>query len=164
VVRTCGLIVAAVAAAVVVAAAAAQIKTHHETRAAAPPRGLSVYGETLWNLEALLHDTFGTKRKPMRVCLRWRDDAFVSGSSCGALNQYGYWQDTFVGARHSRFKLVRRANPPAIGNVGIVTVNGLYVSCDVPGWGALAGAGSRTRRWLVVVHGWAMTPFMCVGQ
>jgi hypothetical protein len=52
-----------------------------------------------------------------------------------------------------------------MGNVSVVTAKGLYVSCgSFPGWGALAREGSRTRRWLVVVHGWAMTPFVCLGQ
>jgi hypothetical protein len=125
-----------------------------------PPAGLTVYGQTLWNLEALLHDTFGNKS----TCLRWRDYAFVS-TTCGDLAHYGYWKNVFVGARHSRFKLVRLARPPAMGNVWVVTMKGRYVSCgSLPGWGALAGEGSRTRRWLVAVHGWAMTPFVCLGQ
>ena len=155
------LITAAVAAAVAVTAASGQINVHRGSEANPPPRKpLSVYGQTLWNLEALLHDTFGKKT----TCLRWRDYAFIS-ASCGDLAHYGYWQDIFVGARHSRFKLVRRAHPPAMGNVRVITVNGLYVSCGtLPGWGSLAHEGSRTVRWLVAVHGWAMTPFMCLGQ
>ena len=119
-----------------------------------------MYGNTVWNLEALLHDTFGNKT----VCLRWRDYNFVS-ATCGDLADYGYWQDMFVGARHSTFKLVHLSHPPAMGNVGLVRVKGLYVSCGtLPGWGSLAHTGSKTVRWLVVVHGWAMTPFMCLGQ
>jgi len=150
---------AATAAAVAVTAASEQIRTEQQ-KDSGPPAGLSVYGQTLWNLEALLHDTFGEKT----TCLRWRDYAFVS-RSCGDLAHYGYWQDVFVRAQHSRFKLVRLARPPAMGNVLVVTVNGLYVSCgDLPGWGALAHDGSRTHRWLVAVHGWAMTPFVCLGQ
>jgi hypothetical protein len=125
-----------------------------------PPPGLTVYGQTLWNLDALLHDTFGSKT----TCIRWRDYAFVS-RTCGDLARYGYWNSAFTQARGSRFKLVRLAHPPALGNVIVVTVNGRYVSCGrFPGWGALAHFGSRTRRWLVAVHGWALTPFMCLGQ
>ena len=71
----------------------------------------------------------------------------------------------FVGARHSTFKLVHLSHPPAMGNVALVRVKGLYVSCGtLPGWGSLTHTGSKTVRWLVVVHGWAMTPFMCMGQ
>ena len=130
-----------------------------ESVASGPPTSLFVYGQTLWNVEALSHDTFGNKT----TCLRWRDYAFVS-ATCGDLASYGYWTNIFEGANHSRFRLVRLAHPPAMGNVGVVTIKGLYVSCrSFPGWGVHAHEGSRTRRWLVVLHGFAMTPFICLG-
>jgi hypothetical protein len=158
--RSSLLIAASIAAAVFATAAAAQIDTYGQRQAVSPPSGLSIYGRTLWNLEALLHDTFGKKTS----CIRWRDYAFVS-ASCGDLAHYGYWQDIFGDAHDSRFKLIHLAHAPMMGNAAVVTVKGLYVSCgNSPGWGALAHAGSRTRRWLVVVHGWAMTPFICLGE
>jgi hypothetical protein len=151
---------AAVAMAVGLSAAFAGVNVRQGGTASRPPAGLTVYGQTLWNVEALLHDTFGNKT----VCLRLRDYAFVS-ASCGDLADYGYWENMFVGARHSMFKLARLAHPPAMGNVGVVTVKGLYVSCgSFAGWGVHAREGSRTRRWLVVLHGLAMTPFICLGQ
>jgi hypothetical protein len=133
----------------------------HDAGSAGPPPRLTVYGQTLWNLEALLHDTFGNKRS----CLRLRDYAFVS-ATCGDLAHYGYWKNIFVGAGHSRFKLVRLARPPAMGNVAVITVKGLYVSCGrfPVAFAPLANQGSHTRRWLVALHGWAMTPFTCLGQ
>jgi len=67
-----------------------------------PPRGLTIYGQTLWNLEALLHDTFGKDT----VCLRLRDDAFVS-ATCGDFGHYGYWKNMFVG----RSPLALQARP-----------------------------------------------------
>ena len=120
---------------------------------------LSIYGQTLWNLEALLHDTYGKKT----VCLRLRDDAFVS-ATCGDLAHYGYWKNIFVGASHSRFRLVHRSRPPALGNVVPITVKGLYVSCgNFPvAFASLAGPGNRNHRWLVLLHGWAMLPFTCL--
>ncbi len=126
-----------------------------------PPPGLTVYGQTLWNLEALLHDTFGNET----TCLRLRDYTFVS-ATCGDLADYGYWKNIFVGARHSRFKLVRLTHPPAMGNVAVITVKGLYVSCGrfPVAFAPLVHEGSRTRRWLVVLHGWALMPFTCLGQ
>jgi hypothetical protein len=129
------------------------------TSVSGPPPRLTVYAQTLWNLEALLHDTFANKT----TCLRLRDYSFVS-ATCGDLADYGYWKTMFVGARHSHFKLVRLARPPALGNVRVVRVKGLYVSCgSFPvGFAPLAHEGSRTRRWLVVLHGWAMTPFTCL--
>jgi hypothetical protein len=122
-----------------------------------PPAGLTVYGRTLWNLEALLHDTYGTRT----TCLRLRDQAFVS-ATCGDLARYGYWNDVFVAARHSRFRLVRRTQAPALGNVWPVTVKGLYVSCGAfPDAFPLPGDQNRRRTWLVVLHGWALEPFTC---
>lgn len=124
-----------------------------------PPRGLTIYGQTLWNLEALLRDTFGKDT----VCLRLRDDAFVS-ATCGDFGHYGYWKNMFVGARHSRFKLVRRAHAPALGNVVPVRVRGLYVFCgNFPvAFAPLAEPGKRSDRWLVLLHGSAMLPFTCL--
>jgi hypothetical protein len=154
------LTVGAVCAAIISVAAAPGQAHDRNLQATSGPPSLSVYGQTLWNVEALLHDTYGGKR----TCLRLRDDAFVSGT-CGDLAEYGYWQDIFPHARHSRFKLVHLASAPAMGNARLVTLKDRYVFCGMfPGWGALAHEGSRTRRWLVVVHGWAMTPFMCLGQ
>ena len=158
--RSTVLIIAAVTATVGLSAASGARAVHDATGVSAPQPRLTVYGQTLWNLAALLHDTFGKRT----MCLRLRDYAFVS-ATCGDLAHYGYWKNIFVGARHSRFKLVRLARPPALGNVGVVTVKGRYVSCGrFPVAFPLAGEGSRTRRWLVVLHGWAMTPFTCLGQ
>ena len=161
--RKCAIVVLSIAAAVAtlgLSISSGRASVAERSALSGPPPGLTVYGQTLWNLEALLHDTFGNET----TCLRWRDYAFLS-TTCGDLAHYGYWKNMFVGAQHSRFKLVPLAHPPAMGNVWIVSVKGLYVSCgSFPGWGALAHEGSRTRRWLVVVHGWAMAPFVCLGQ
>ena len=156
----CALLCTIAAAAAVGLSAAVGGTDVREARAAStPPAGLSVYGRTLWNLEALLHDTFGNKT----ACLRLQGYAFVS-ATCGDLAHYGYWKTVFVGARHSRFKLVRLARPPALGNAAVITVNGLYVACGrfPVAFAPLTQEGSKTRRWLVVLHGWAMTPFTCV--
>jgi len=150
---------AVVVATVGLFAASGRLGVHESTAASGPSRGLTVYGQTLWNVEALLHDTFGNKT----TCLRRRDYAFVS-RTCGDLADYGYWKNIFVGARHSRFKLVRLAHPPAMGNVAVITINGRYVSCGRFPTAFAPLAGSRTRKWLVVLHGWAMTPFTCLGQ
>jgi hypothetical protein len=153
--------VAAVAAAVGLFAAFGRAASTNARAQRVPPAGLTVYGQTLWNLEALLHDTFGAKP----TCLRLRDYAFVS-ASCGDLADYGYWKTIFVGARDSRFRLVRPRHPPALGNVRPITIKGRYVFCGrfPVAFPPLAHSGSRTRRWLVALHGWAMTPFTCLGQ
>jgi hypothetical protein len=152
------VLAAAMVVGVVLMASGASARLTRES--GGPPPGLTVYGQTLWNLEALLHDTFGSKT----ACLRLRDWNFVS-ATCGDLADYGYWKNVFVGAKHSRFKLVRLAHPPALGNVALIRVNGLYVLCgSFPiAFAPLAHEGSRTHRWLVVLHGWKMTPFTCLG-
>jgi hypothetical protein len=159
--RKCAIVVLSIAA----AAALGLLASHGRASIAernglnGPPPGLTVYGQTLWNLEALLHDTFGNKQS----CLRLRDYAFVS-ATCGDLGRYGYWKSIFVGAQHSRFKLVPLAHPPVLGNVAPITVGGLYVSCGrfPVAFAPPAHEGSKTHRWLVVLHGWAMTPFTCL--
>jgi hypothetical protein len=159
--------IAAMAAALVISGPPGRASVSEGSAASGAPAGLTVYGQTLWNLEALLRDTFGNLQDPLgspTVCLRLRDFAFVS-ATCGTLADYGYWKPIFVCARHSRFKLVRRAQTLDLGNVRVITVNGRYVSCgDFPvAFAPLAGEGSRTHRWLVVLHGWALTPFTCLG-
>jgi hypothetical protein len=157
----CAIVVLSIAAAAALGLSASHGRASiaERNRLSGPPPRLTVYGQTLWNLEALLHDTFGDRT----ACLRLRDYAFVS-ASCGDLARYGYWKKIFVGAQHSRFKLVRLAHPPALGNVALITVRGLYVSCGrfPVAFAPLAHEGSKTRRWLVVLHGWAMTPFTCL--
>jgi hypothetical protein len=122
-----------------------------------PPRELTVYGRTLWNVEALLHDTFGKAT----ACLRLRDYQFVS-ATCGDLADYGYWKNIFVGARHSHFKLVHRSRAPALGNVVPIRVKGLYVFCGkFPVAFAPIAHPAPHGRWLVLLHGWANLPFTC---
>ena len=124
--------------------------------AVAPSRahGLTTYGRTVWNLDALLHNTFGSRQ----VCLDLRTYSF--GSTCGSFAVDGYWQYTFASARHSRFKLVRRKSPPALGNVQPLRVRGLYVFCgNFPSVGYYPYRS--TRKWLVLQHGSADLPLTC---
>jgi hypothetical protein len=153
------LSIAAAAVALGLSASSGRASFAERSALSVPPPSLTVYGQTLWNLEALLHDTFGNKT----TCLRLRDYSFVS-ATCGDLVHYGYWKNTFVGAQHSRFRLVRLAHPPALGNVAVITVRGLYVSCGrfPVAFAPLAHEGSKARRCLAVLHGWAMTPFTCL--
>jgi hypothetical protein len=67
---------------------------------------------------------------------------------------------------NSRFRLVRLRHRPALGNIATITINGRYVFCGrfPVAFGPLAHAGRRTRRWLVALHGWAMTPLTCLAE
>jgi hypothetical protein len=122
---------------------------------------LTVYGQTLWNLEALLHDTFGSSA----TCLRLRDYK-LRVSDVRRSSQLPLLEEHVRRRSELSFKLVRRAHQPGMGNTASIRVKGLYVSCgNFPvAFATLAHEGSRTRRWLVVLHGWAMTPFTCLGQ
>jgi hypothetical protein len=128
-----------------------------------PPAGLTVYGKTLWELDALLHDTFGPAGSGLSLCLRQGRYADNFTRNCGSLAATPYWKDVFASARHSRFKLVRRKHAPALGNVVPVAVNGRYVFCGAfpTAWKPLARRSKH--KWLVVIHGWVLTPFTCFG-
>src|SRR5438045_1149526 len=80
--RKYGIVVLSIAAAAVLGLSASHGRASIAERnsLSRSPSGLTVYGQTLWNLEALLHDTFGNKT----TCLRVRDYAFVS-ATCGDL-------------------------------------------------------------------------------
>ncbi len=69
----------------------------------------------------------------------------------------------FASAEHSQFKLVRLKHPPSMGNVVPVAINGRYVFCGSfpTAWTPLASKSHR--KWLVVLHGWVLTPFTCLG-
>jgi hypothetical protein len=140
----------------VVVAAVVLVAAGFTADATAPPRrgGLTTYGRTVWNLEALLHDTFGSRQ----VCMHLRTYSF--GSTCGSFADDGYWRYTFASARHSRFRLVRRKSAPALGNVQPLRVRGLYVFCgDFPSVGYYPYRS--TRKWLVLQHGSADLPLTC---
>jgi hypothetical protein len=116
-----------------------------DARAAATrqPAGLTTYGRVVWNLDALLHDTFGGRT----VCLGLKSDDFTT--SCSSFAVSGYYLYTFATARDSRFRLVRRKRALVLGNVRPLKVRGAYVSC---------GGG----RWLALEHGSANLPLACV--
>jgi hypothetical protein len=105
-----------------------------------PPNGLTEHGRTLWNLEALLHDTFGTNEVwvhylrgtgPRAV---WNFSTAATALCCG-----GNWEYTFASARDSEFaarKLARRLYPQlgASGGEIPLTIRGRYISCGGRRW------------------------------
>jgi hypothetical protein len=114
----------------------------------APPPGLTPYGILVWNLDALVNDTFGHRRP----CLdEQRNNVFSVPQSqfCPSpLVRYADYTFTFLNAFHSRFRLVRRSNPWAGANVAPFTIAGRYVYC---------GSG----QWLGLFHGGGLWPFGC---
>jgi len=107
-------------------------------RALTPPRGLSTHGANVWNLDALLRDTFGnrtvygewinTRTGPLNFTTTFKGECCTS-----------YYLFTFAAARHSSFQLVAvKSGPkPAIGAAGSelpITVNHRYVYCGRGKW------------------------------
>ena len=91
----------------------------------------------VWNLDALLHDTFSSRQV-------WENYTGKSGVpnystkfiSLASSNPYVY---TFSTARNSAFRLVRPKHPPRIGMYATgenvpVKVRGAYVSCGHTKW------------------------------
>jgi hypothetical protein len=105
---------------------------------ASPPGDLTESGRLLWNLEALLHDTFGSTP----LCVNYSDGPSHPGNfSTHFLDDAHsrYFVYTFAAARHSAFKLIRPvARPkPAIGAAGgetPLTVLGAFISCGSGKW------------------------------
>jgi len=95
---------------------------------AGPPPGLSAYGRALWNFEALLHDTFGSRD----VCTKGSSLNFIApANACTPLATYEPYLYQFAGARHSAFHLVTRLPKASFGNYPQpVRINGRFIACD----------------------------------
>jgi hypothetical protein len=108
-----------------------------EAASVAAPPGLTAHGRRLWNLEALLRDTFGRRavyfergdaRGPVNFTTRF------NANCCSA-----YWHFTFARPRGSAFQRVARQNPlpPRFGLSGgelPITVGRQYVYCGPGRW------------------------------
>jgi hypothetical protein len=108
------------------------------------PSGLSPYGRLVWNLDAALHDSFGTRRVYLAYHRQWRGpwnfQTTATADCCG-----GHWLFTFADARDSAFRLLRPAVPPreapgAAGGEVPLTIRGRYIGCS-------------NRRWLYIHYG-----------
>jgi hypothetical protein len=134
-----------------VATAAAVFSAAFPATAAGPPltlsRSLTPNGQTIWNLDALVNDTFGD-RAPCWDGKELNIFAVARGGECPSpAARYAPYVFTFLGARDSTFHLVSRSSPP---NTGVTTdpvrVNGHYVSCpqpQYPGQGWLVYGGGE---------------------
>ena len=114
-----------------------------------PPSGLTSNGRVLWNLDALLNDTFGN-RVPCYDDQRIEIFSVSHGAYCPSPSaRYQPWEFTFLNAFHSEFRLVRLAKAPDTGatNSPVRVGNNQYVSC--PG-GEYHNGG---RGWIVIGGG-----------
>jgi hypothetical protein len=120
------LVISAVLAAMLLGALAAS--------AAGPPPSitpsLTPNGRVIWNLDALINDTFGDRVD----C--WdgeRDNVFAvarNGECPGPEARYEEYVFTFLNARDSSFHLVKRSSPPFSGATSVpIRVDNEYVAC-----------------------------------
>ena len=99
-----------------------------------PPDGLTAQGRLLWNMEALLRDTF-ERRTVWLHYGRTYDFSTASGALCCA----GQYYFTFSNARGSRFRAIRPTRPPktlmgASGGEVPLTIRLYYISCGSGRW------------------------------
>ncbi len=109
---------------------------------AASPPGLTPAGRVLWNFEALLRDTFGS-RDVCQVTGAYGNGQtlpdygdFVSpAAGCSPTATYSTYVPVFVNAHGSAFHLVVHHIKPGFGGAhsGAVRVHGLLVACDRQG-------------------------------
>ncbi len=99
------------------------------------PRRLSTSGQTLWQLEALLHDTFGGRAVAAHESPRSGVLNFACAGHCAPLAYWSPYFFTFSGARHSSFHLsAKRFSPGYFGNYPeLIEVKGRTVACDRAG-------------------------------
>jgi hypothetical protein len=115
------------------------------------PSGLSRFGSLVWNLEALLHDTFGDSTFYLETGGRGEADfnTQFEGACCS-----GSYNFTFSKAEHSRFRTI--ANPqspprPSIGASGSelpLTIKHEYISCGQEKW-LLIHFGNGLANWQI---------------
>lgn len=119
---------------------------------AGPPPGLTPNGRVLWNLDALLNDTFGN-RVDCFDGKRYSLFSVARSSTCPAPEaRYQTWDFTFLNASHSSFRLVQLTKEPLTGVTNVpVRVGDRYISCPDgeyrhggPGWLVFGGGAGPT--------------------
>lgn len=119
---------------------------------AAPPSRLTKSGRVLWNLEALLHDTFGNKPVYMNYS-GGPDHAGNFSTKFIDEARSRYFIYTFAEAHRSSFRLSRPESAPK-SSVGVaggetpLTIHGAYISC-VPGKWLYEHWGQGPENWQI---------------
>ena len=100
-----------------------------------PPAGLTLYGRKVWNLDALLHASFGHRQ----VTLNFGPKSANYSIHFTSEAQSNDHTDVFVDAEGSQFTLRRPNRPPptilfGFGEYIPLTVNGAFISCAPGKW------------------------------
>lgn len=113
--------------------------------ATAPPPGLTPSGRLLWNLEALLRDTFGPRYRGCLRALTRYTETFTTDHYCATHDAAAtmYYSFAYAKPTRSAFHLVERTFPTgAFGNYPEpVRVENNYVACDPAGRAILISYG-----------------------
>jgi hypothetical protein len=125
-------------------------------RSTGPPTGLTSYGRTVWNLDALLHDMFGTHSVYRNVRRSWpRTPANFSVVFIN--NAYSAtYLFTFADGHGSAFVSSRPSKPPkpfigASGGEVPLTVKGAYIDCGAGRW-LFEHYGNGPANWQISCH------------
>jgi hypothetical protein len=127
-----------------------------------PARGLTPYGREVWELDALLHDTFG--KQVVNLAGANFTTRFVAISGGG---QYTY---TFADASHSTFRLMRLRRPPKTfynridGYTQPFTVDGAYISCGDNRWLYRDYATGSADAWIACLSPPSITPVLSTAR
>ena len=121
-----------------------------------PPAGLSKYGRTIWNLDALLRDTFGSRTFYLDAPGNFPHSArnfstTFRGDCCSA-----YYLFTFPTARGSAFRTSGPTKPPRpnIGASGYevpLKIRGSYIYCGSGKW-LYEHGGNGPANWQISCH------------
>jgi hypothetical protein len=131
-----------------------------------PPRGLTPYGREVWQLDALLHDTFGKQV----VSLEGVRDSENFTTRFVAISGGGQYTYTFANASHSTFKLTRLTRPPKTfynridGFTQPFTVRGAYISCGRQRWLYEDYVTGSANAWIACLSPPSITPVLSTAR
>ena len=127
------LLLAAIATSILLVAGSCSASKHMSE---GPTSGLTSYGRAVWNLDALLHDTFGQRHVWENYAKSNIPDFTTQFLDLARSVPYAY---TFANAHHSAYRLVRTKHPPTIatyvtGEDFPLMISGSYISCGGDLW------------------------------
>ncbi len=124
-----------------------------EGRAVAPPAGLTAYGRAVWNLDALLYETFENRRVYLNNRNSYPQTPANFSTRGKDLAHSRIVVYTFATARGSAFTLKRPKKPPlpeigASGWDALLTIRGAYISCGGHKWLFEHGGEAYANWWI----------------
>lgn len=121
---------------------------------AKPPSGLTPYGRTIWNLDALLHDRFGNRPVYVNYNGSSQGGSFTTHFIDEAHSRYYLF--TFATAKGSAFKIAVTSLPPKpvirpSGGAFPLRIGRAYISCGDRRW-LFENSGQGPANWYLFCH------------